>query len=174
MVNTFLCTYVSHLGAGVHMAAVTVYKQIRVKGNHTFHGPHCFLSPSLLPQLERRWNFLQLSASRGTPLSLHMTELFTGFKKPESSPVQSWPCQGSSMAHHCLMELRSDFSAWSSMPFTQWPWRSFQLLFGEEGVWCYPFHNDVLLFPPLVPLFMVFSVPKKPFPALPGELTFIL
>ena len=54
MVNTFLCTYVSHLGAGVHMAAVTVYKQIRVKGSHTFHGPpHCFLSPSLLPQLER-------------------------------------------------------------------------------------------------------------------------
>ena len=89
MANTPLCTYHSPPRAGVHVAAATVYKQIRVKEvTHLVGSPRrCgFCSPPLMPRLERRCIFLQHPLSRGAVLSLvSLVELSTGLKKPAPS-----------------------------------------------------------------------------------------
>ena len=90
MANTPLCTYISPPRAGVHVAAATVYKQIRVKEVTWWAPPplpRCrFRSPPLMPLLEQRCIFLQRPLSRGAVLSLlSLVELSMGLKKPAPS-----------------------------------------------------------------------------------------
>ena len=89
MANTPLCTYISPPRAGVHVAAATVYKQIRVK-EVTWWAPRpppaavSVLLP--MPLLEQRCIFLQRPLSRGAVLSLlSLVELSMGLKKPAPS-----------------------------------------------------------------------------------------
>ena len=90
MANTPLCTHISPPRAGVHVAAATVYKQIRVKEVTWWAPPppHPAAVSVLLPMplLEWRCIFLQRPLSRGAVLSLlSLVELSMGLKKPAPS-----------------------------------------------------------------------------------------
>lgn len=88
MANTPLCTYTSPPRAGVHMAAATVYRQIRVKEVTHLVGsplpPFPFSSSDALAGMEM--HFSATLVSRGAVLSLlSLVELSTGLKKPAPS-----------------------------------------------------------------------------------------
>lgn len=81
------------------------------KGNHIFPWPPAV---SFLLLCLVSWNGDEFSCNTQSPeehFSLHVQLSFSrGLRRQNDlPPMQSWPCQDTSMARHCLMELCSNF-----------------------------------------------------------------
>ena len=138
-------------------------QQIRIKETAHFHGllpvPFSFSATSA----EQRWIFLQHLVSRGTLLSPHAAELFTGFRKPERS-FSTAELTASGLLYGSLLPNRIKLKPFSPIVYARYkvaPEASLASHWGGRS-----WGLAIALSCPWASLFMMFFVPENAFPAL--------